>query len=358
MQNKFKLILLLFIVNFLFSAKSHGQETDPKFYFGGFNINTGKIVPHTKRVEHIKGDIFAIQGKIYQNLFNTNNWQNPYKATKFGYSFMYIHTQNTSIGDLWGANLFIEPMLFTYRRLHLYSHLGAGLAYATEKFNKESNPTNYMISTDISFFFNLKLNLDYQISKQFSVGVNGGFSHCSNGALILPNLGINILNYGVNIGYHIFDENKQKKEILISDKKWANDFSIGIATRNTNEELNKYYLILTGDYALNRFLNPKNILSLNLHYVIRQGEINDALYSTTYNSYYGIALGHELLIRKLSIITQLGNYLYDTNLNQRYWYARLGLRYYFTNNIFGMLTLTNRKQSADYIQCAIGYRLR
>ncbi len=360
MCKRIKLLLLFLLINISFSAKSQGQEAKSKFYFGGFNINMGKIVPHSERVEHITGDVFAVQAKLYQRLFSTNEWENPFKASKFGYSLTYIHTKSTIIGDLWGANMFIEPMLISYRRLHLYSHLGAGIAYATKKFNKETNPTNYMISTDLSFFFNLKLNLDYQLSKKFSLGLNAGFSHCSNGALYLPNLGINILNYAVNIGYRIFDDinSQQKNKVENNKKKWAHDFEIGVATRDVNEEIDKYYFILTGDYALNRFLSRKNIISLNVHYVLRQGEINDEYYSISYNSYYGLALGHELLIKKLSLITQLGNYLYDTNLNKHYWYARLGLRYYFTKDIYGMATLTNRKQSADYIQYAIGYRLR
>lgn len=339
---------------------SNGQQNSlHSLYFGGIQLNTGQIVPHSNRVKHIKGDVFALRVKIYDRLSKTDKWISPFQSTKFGYSFTYINTSNAIIGDIWGVNLFLEPTIFHYKRLYFGSHLGAGIAYATEKFNKETNSTNYMISTDLSFSFNALFQLDYQINNQFSCGINAGFSHCSNAALNLPNLGINILNYGINFGYRIFNEEdlNHKHIDITSDKKWAHDFSIGGATRNVNEELNKYYLILTTDYAINRFLNRKNIISLNMHYVLRQGEINDDYYSTTYNSYYGLALGHELLIRKISVITQLGNYLYDTNLNKHYWYARLGVRYYFTPNLFVMANLTNRKQSADYLQYAIGVRL-
>ncbi|MFZ4400456.1 MAG: acyloxyacyl hydrolase [Bacteroidales bacterium] len=360
MCKKIKLLLIILLAGFVFLNNLKSQETASKFYFGGVNFNTGKIVPHSKRIENIKGDLFVLQAKLYQNLYSTTDLENPFKATKFGYSLTYIHTQNTVVGDFLGANMFIEPMLYSYHNLFLYSHLGAGIAYATKKYNKVSNPTNFMISTDLSFFFNAKLNLDLQLNKQFSIGLNAGFSHCSNAALNLPNLGINMLNYGVNIGYRIFDDKSPALSIKNNQpvKKWAYDFAVGIATRGVNEELNKYYLIFTNDYALNRFLNKKNILSVNFHYVLRQGEIYDNYYSTTYNSYFGIALGHELLIRKLALITQLGSYFYDTNLNQHYWYARLGIRYYFTKNLYGMATLTNRKQSADYLQYAIGFRLK
>ena len=352
MQKKYILIvgLLLLINSFIFSQKSMLSS----FYFGGLQINTGQIVPHSNRVKHIRGDVFALQAKIYQNISGT-----PFHLTKFGYSLTYMHTTNQIIGDLWGVNMFLEPIIFRFKRIDFYSHLGAGIAYATEKFDKETNPTNYMISTDLSFFFNARFQLDFLLNKDLSLGLNAGFSHCSNAALYLPNLGINVLNYGLNLNYR-FNKNTHFDNVFAKNelsKKWAHDFSVGGATRNVNEELNKYYLIMTADYGLNRFLNRKNIISLNFHYVLRQGEINDDFYLSTYNSYYGLAFGHELLIRKLSLITQLGNYLYDTNLNKNYWYARLGIRYYFTPTLFGMLTLTNRKQSADYLQYALGVRL-
>lgn len=352
MQKKNILIfgLLLSINSILFS-----QNTKlPSFYFGGLQINTGKILPHSNRVKHITGDVYSLQAKIYQNITGT-----PFHSTKFGYSLTYMHTSNQIIGDLWGVNMFMESIIFRYNRIIFYSHLGAGIAYATEKFDKVSNPTNYMISTDLSFFFNARFQLDYFLNKDFSLGLNAGFSHCSNAALYLPNLGINILNYGLNLNYRFnnythFDKMFAKTEL---SRKWAHDIAFGFATRNVNEELNKYYLILTTDYSLNRFLNRKNIISLNAHYVMRQGDIYDKSYSNTYYNYFGLALGHELLIRKLAVITQLGYYLFDTNLNAHYWYAHLGIRYYFTPGLFGMITLANRKQSADYLQYSIGVRL-
>ncbi|MCX6231602.1 MAG: acyloxyacyl hydrolase [Bacteroidetes bacterium] len=341
-------------------SENYGQEALPKFYFGGINFNTGKFLPHSKRIDKIKSNVFAVQAKIYQNIKYNNDWKNPFNSTKFGYSLTYIHATNAVIGDLWGANMFMEPSLFSYHRLHIYTHMGAGIAYATNKFNKETNPTDFMISTDLSFFFNLKLNLDFELSKQFSLGLNAGFSHCSNAALNLPNLGINIFNYGFNLGYNIYDNQKPINSCKLTpeDKKWAYDFAVGVATRGVNEYIDKYYFIVNSDFSINRFLSRKNIMSLNFHYVLRQGDIYDNYYDTKYYNYFGLALGHELLIRNLSVLTQLGAYLYDTHLNQHYWYAHLGIRYYFTKNIFGMITLSNRKQSADYLQYAVGYRFK
>jgi hypothetical protein len=162
------------------------------------------------------------------------------------------------------------------------------------------------------------------------------------------------------MGYRIFDNEKSSISYKLkeNDKKWNYDMALGVATRGVNEEINKYYFIFTNDYAVNRLLSSKNILSLNFHYVLRQGDIYDPYYDSKYYHYFGLAVGHELLIRKVSVVTQLGAYVYDTHLNQHYWYARLGMKYFITRNTFVMATLTNRKQSADYLQCAVGYRFK
>jgi len=351
------------------SIISFGQKENdaPAFYLGGLNINNGYIWPHTSRIYYIKASAIEVQAKIYLNLKNTSDWSNPYKATKFGYSLTYIKTNNiipniitrdnSKLGDIYGLNIFIEPMLVSYKRFHLYAHLGAGIAYATERYNRFTNDSNLLISTPFSFFFNGKINLDYELTNKLSFGLNFGMSHCSNAALNLPNLGMNVVNYGLNFGYKIFTQ-QQPNENLKIIPFWEKNISIGYATRNCNENIDKYYQIYTLDFELNHHFNRKNAISFNLNYLLRQGEILDKTFNKTYNSYYGLAIGHELFIKKLSLISQLGAYVYDTNQNLHNWYARLGVRYYFLPNFYSSILLTNRKQSADLLQLSFGYSFK
>jgi hypothetical protein len=72
---------------------------------------------------------------------------------------------------------------------------------------------------------------------------------------------------------------------------------------------------------------------------------------------FGAHFGHELMVHRWTIITQLG-----TNLNQRYykgtWYARVGLRYDLTHNLFLRVALkTQNKFQADFIEWGAGVSL-
>ena len=250
-----------------------------------------------------------------------------------------------------------REFVFSNKRLHLYAHLGAGIAYASERYNRLNNDSNLLISTPLSFFFNGKINLDYQLTNKFSIGINYGMSHCSNAALNLPNLGMNVVNYGLNFGYKIFTQ-QQTIETLKINPFWEKNISIGYATRNCNENIDKYYHVYTLDFELNHHFNRKNAISFNLNYLLRQGEMLDKTFNNTYNSYYGLAIGHELFIKKLSLISQLGAYVFDTNQNKHFWYARLGVRYYFLPKFYSSILLTNRKQSADLLQLSFGYSFK
>ena len=360
----------LFVLYIFISIVTFGQNeiNNSKYYFGGININNGYVWPHTSRVYYIKANAIEVQAKIYVNLKNTSDWINPFKATKFGYSLTYIKTDNlipniitrdkSQLGTIYGLNMFLEPMLFSYKRVHLYAHLGAGIAYASERYNRVNNDSNLLISTPLSFFFNGKINLDYELTKKISVGLNFGMSHCSNAALNLPNLGLNVVNYGLNFGYKIFSQEQQPIVNLKINPFWEKNISIGYATRNCNENIDKYYHVYTLDFELNHHLNRKNAISFNLNYLLRQGEMLDKTFNSTYNSYYGFAIGHELFIKKLSLISQLGEYIFDTNQNIHFWYARLGVRYYFLPNLYSSILLTNRKQSADLLQLSFGFSFK
>ncbi len=352
--------LILFVLFIFCSLISNGQnETNsPQFYFGGFNMNNGYVWPHSPRISYIKADAEEFQLKIYQNIRNIPDWINPYKATKFGYSLTYININNPHLGDVTGLSMFIEPMLYSYKKIHLYTHLSAGFSYSSTYYNRFTNDYNLLVSTPVSFFFTGKLNLDFDLTDKLSLGLNFGMSHCSNAALMLPNLGMNVVNYGVNLGYRVFTKNTPLVNIPKIQPFWEKNISIGYATRNCNEKDDKYYHVFTADLELSRHLNTKNALNISLNYLLRQGEINDNYFKPAYNSYYGIAVGHELFIKRLSLISQLGMYMYDTNGDKHFWYARLGVRYYIMHNFYTSILLTNRKQSADILQLSFGYSIK
>ena len=71
----------------------------------------------------------------------------------------------------------------------------------------------------------------------------------------------------------------------------------------------------------------------------------------------GLFLGHELFINKLSLITQLGYYVYYPFDFEGRVYNRIGLKHYFGDKLFGSVTLKSHGAAAEAVEFGIGVRL-
>ena len=69
----------------------------------------------------------------------------------------------------------------------------------------------------------------------------------------------------------------------------------------------------------------------------------------------GIHAGHDLLVGNLSVIVNLGIYLYSPVEVPSQWYNRIGLRYEFKEKYITNLTLKSHRAKASFIEWGIGY---
>ena len=68
-------------------------------------------------------------------------------------------------------------------------------------------------------------------------------------------------------------------------------------------------------------------------------------------------MGHELFINRMSLITQVGYYIYYPFDFEGRTYLRIGLKYYFGKKWFGALTLKSHGAKAEAIEFGVGVRL-
>ena len=71
----------------------------------------------------------------------------------------------------------------------------------------------------------------------------------------------------------------------------------------------------------------------------------------------GVFVGHELFINKMSIVTQLGYYVYYPYDFEGQVYNRIGLKRYFGDKFFGAITLKSHGAKAEAVEFGIGVRL-
>ena len=71
----------------------------------------------------------------------------------------------------------------------------------------------------------------------------------------------------------------------------------------------------------------------------------------------GLFAGHELFINKMSVVTQLGYYVYYPFDFEGRTYIRVGLKRYFGDKWFGALTLKSHGAKAEAVEFGVGIRL-
>ena len=57
------------------------------------------------------------------------------------------------------------------------------------------------------------------------------------------------------------------------------------------------------------------------------------------------------------MILQLGVYVYKPYKPEEWLYTKIGLKYYFTDNIYGSMILKSHFATAEVLEFGIGYRL-
>jgi hypothetical protein len=71
----------------------------------------------------------------------------------------------------------------------------------------------------------------------------------------------------------------------------------------------------------------------------------------------GVFVGHELFINKMSLVTQLGYYVYYPYDFEGRIYNRIGMKRYFGDKFFGAITLKSHGAKAEAVEFGIGVRL-
>jgi hypothetical protein len=71
----------------------------------------------------------------------------------------------------------------------------------------------------------------------------------------------------------------------------------------------------------------------------------------------GVFVGHELFVNRISLEAQLGYYVYQPFKKDIALYDRVGVKYYFTKNVFGGFTIKTHLFLAEALEFGVGYRL-
>lgn len=243
----------------------------------------------------------------------------------------------------------------------LWAAPGLGIGYLGQTYFTNRN---LLIGSHLNFSSRMALKIAAKVGP--SIKLSGGIDvlHFSNGAIRVPNHGINISSVSLGVLKSIHSSSGQSKRDSLAWQERAAysrhklDFGINIGRRGIFRSKNGVYK--AGLYAgYNYRLNPliafsSGIDAVYYHSVYKYDDESSQSLSTSLDHWrVGLAIGPDLWMDRLAIMAKYGYYLHYNHFSlsgkdiKTYWTA--GLKYYVLNWAAVQAKVYIHKTEADYL---------
>lgn len=339
---------------FLLTAQKAGHKNlfvDSKFQYGF-------IWQHRPSIkEIIGGNIKIFDISIGKQTYGEKYWEQLYRYPNYGLGYTFVDLGNPE--ELGRANAIFAYMDFPILRKNRYvlsCRISNGLAYL--------NKGNIAIGSHINMYFDAGVSYRYRLSSHLDL-VNGfGATHFSNGAIKMPNLGVNLFSYRLGLHYRLKTPVNKfvKHELPKIIKKHSISTLVSVGTKEKRLEIGKAYATKTFTIDYLRLISLKHKIGLGL-----DAFYDESLFSTidpdaklglknTDIIRYGMHAAFEAEFNKIILVVHMGTYVKAMYKEDGAVYQKAGLRYLITKNFYASILLKTSNGVADYIGWGFGYR--
>ncbi|MFT3751961.1 MAG: acyloxyacyl hydrolase [Paludibacter sp.] len=351
-------------------AYQHGKVMPTNIFVRGSNVNS--VVIDDYQQFSLRLSTQTSGEHLWERICNYPTWGIAVSALDF--------YDRNEIGIPIAVNGFINAPIFRLNRLSLNYDLGFGITFNWKSFNPLTNQYNVAIGAGEAFMSTAGLNLEYALTNHIDIAGGAVFSHFSNGAIKLPNFGINAIAPKISLKYNFYERPKFIKHDIpkfTPHNEWV--FSTFAGMKNIiydsmNVSLSeKYKGMFFPVYGVSALFNrqigycSKIGIGMTVNYnesinaqvavdnnqlVDIDGRFIDAFQVSIYPSY-------EICADRISVVLQPAFYvLRKTSKNQSpVFHQRIMIKYHITDQIFAAITLRDYSMHADFVEWTLGYRI-
>ncbi len=360
---------LLFGILLVFSSlTSRAQDYDTLVVPGrstfGIKYATGFIIAHRPLVVHVQQKkVSTLEFSYFFTSRGIAEWERLFNYPLIGAAYQRFDLGNPDeLGTAHAVYPLVLLPLLQHHHLRWLIRFGVGLAYVDKTFNLNDNYKNQVIGSHINGVFTTGFQFRVGSSKvnQLSLGID--FTHFSNGATKLPNLGLNIPT--ANIGYQrILGAPRSYFRTPFPPVKHKYEFTAYAATgfKEIYPPTGKKYFIAAVVPEVHKTIQRKSLLGVGMDYfydpTIHLRMLDDTGESVSAgkaDSRFGIHISYGLRAARLTGYFQTGFYLYNAFKEEGMVYSRLSLRYQPWKHLFFCGNLKTHFGKADFIEWGIG----
>lgn len=399
---------IYFIIFLFISQLAVAQITENYSIKGEFLY--GSILKHNDHLKNlVKGPATGGEVAIEWQTMGEKDWQQFFNYPKMGLGLNVINLGNP---DTLGYSIALYPYLnipmVRTKYITLSLKPGAGISYVTKTFDNFRDSvlagklpykmSNAAIGSHFNVFFNVGVNIEVPVYAGVSLTADAAWNHISNGSIVQPNSGINMLNGYVGLKYA-----PSYKDVQISNGLIVPDISRKISveatfsggTRQRYYKDNRNFPIAS--IAVGVYKPMSNIYRMGLGIDAFYDGIYTTGLSTSFKRTYiendefrnkvrvGISWQNELIFGKFIAGIHTGIYVYNPlkylepvelstgfpiedmpkkgliypyNIEKEdgWFYTRISGKYLITNHIYAAIGLKTHLQKAEFIEWGVGCR--
>ena len=297
----------------------------------GFDVDLqiGKVWKHTTNFRPtINGPSYAGEVNVFKQTDGSKSWQKKLHYPEIGGGLWFVvHHDRDTIGSAVAPYIYWKYSFLRSRFVDFNMKMGIGIAYATKKFEKNKNEIHNAIGSNINAYIQLRIGLEWKLAQRLRLVTAFTYNHYSDGAVKLPNLGINTMTGTVGLIYYpniekyklVMHQDSFSKKPTYKNELFARA-TIGFLDVINNLIPEKTYLMQSTSIGYTRYLNITNKLSASANLDFNFGE--PSIYVNTLVSEnkllkkaatnLSVSISDEILIGRVAMHLELGAYLYHT----------------------------------------------
>src|SRR5690606_29837326 len=243
--------------------------------------------------------------------------------------------------------------------------IGLGISGNFKPYDPETNPLIVGIGANNNVCIDVGIGGQYKISPNWRIGLALAYHHFSNGALRLPNKGVNLIPITASVTYQPDGHSvlPDRSNIQPYPDKILYHINYGIGWKQLDKDKDERFLKTTlGAYA-----------SKHVSHKWRVGAGVDLFYSDSgnYDEIAGDDSGKlsaklsggpsfylvHVLTRRLVVNGNIGYYIHKRSFNGEinHIFLRAGARYYVYKDFNAGISIKAHKGKADFIEWTVGY---
>ncbi len=316
-------------------------------------------------VKDINNPVHSIEINLGWKTAGSSPWNSLYNYPSYGFGIFYCNLKDPDIfGVARSGFMFAEFPLGQKRFVDHRMKASLGIAHLSTHYDPVINPHNLNIGSPLNLHFNLNYSWFIQLNDRVLLAPGLSFTHFSNGAFRKPNRGINLLDVNLAIRYQ--GENRQVNTRLENPirSEWPGN-------------IHRTYVLLSGG-VMQRFIDDPNykVFTFTLNHTLQTGPGArwGAGLDFTYDDHskeridrqndnpqfvdymrIGVFASHDIVFDRLTVLLNMGGYIYYGYEPDSRFYPRLGLRYEISDRITAQLALKAYRFRANHVQWGMGY---